>query len=325
MDRRTFLGSLTGLTAHLLINQAPGTPPAQDKWGELLPLRKLGNTDENVTMLGVGGWHIGRMRERDAAQAIELAMEGGIRFFDSAESYQSGGSEQYLGRHLVPKYRDEVYLMTKSQSYDGKTAQKHLEESLRRLNTDYLDLWQVHAIDSPNDVDGRIENGVLDVVLEAQASGKVRHIGFTGHRRQTAHLHMLTRTDAFQVCQMPVNAADPSYESFIHNVMPELVERQMGILAMKTLANGGFFGGSRHGQHGNNPKLVPNVLSIREALYFSWSMPISVLITGPDNAEQLQEKIDLARSFTKMDNEDQKQLIDRVADLAGRTVEFYKA
>lgn len=276
-------------------------------------------------MLGLGGWHIGRMSERDAQEAIELALEGGIRFFDSAESYQGGGSERYLGAFLTPSYRDVAFLMTKTTARDAATARRHLEDSLRRLNTDYLDLWQVHAIDSPQDVDRRIERGVLDVVQEAKASGKVRYIGFTGHRRPSAHLRMLEQTDFFDTCQMPINAADPSYESFIRNVLPELTNRDIGVLAMKTLANGGFFGGSQHGRHGNNPRLVPRILSIPEAIHFAWSMPISVLITGPDDKDQLQEKIELARSFEAMTPQQQTALIDRAAQLAGRRVEFYKA
>ena len=325
MDRRSFLASLSGLTAGMLVQSEFPEIADRDRVGELLPRRKLGSTGEQVTMLGIGGWHIGRMSERDAEEAIELSIEQGVRFFDSAEQYQTGGSERYLGKFLVPKYRDVSFIMTKTTAQNRRTAQRHLEESLRNLNTDYLDLWQVHAITGPDDVNKRIRNGVLDVVMEAKASGKVRYIGFTGHTSPSAHERMLERTDVFDVCQMPINAADPSYESFIRRVLPELVKRDMGVLAMKTLANGGFFGGNRHGYHGNNPKLVPDVLSIQEAIHFAWSMPISVLITGPDNKKQLQEKIDLAHSFKAMTADEQSALIERVAFRSGRMVEFYKA
>lgn len=279
-------------------------------------------------MLGVGGWHIGRMSEGDAQETIETALEGGVRFFDSAESYQSGGSERYLGKFLTPDYRDVVFLMTKSTARDAETARRHLEGSLERLDTDYLDLWQIHGITSPADVDNRLDQGVLDVFREARESGRVRYIGFTGHTRPSAHLRMLERTegmDIFATCQMPINLADPSYNSFIDNVLPKLVEREIAPLAMKTLANGGFFGGSSHGQHGDGPKVVPNRASIREALHFAWSLPISVLITGPDNVDQMKEKIELARSFTGMDENERQQLIQRVADIAGTQTEFYKA
>jgi aryl-alcohol dehydrogenase-like predicted oxidoreductase len=276
-------------------------------------------------MLGVGGWHLGRMSDRDAQATIEAALEGGVRFFDTAESYQTGESESRLGKLLTPKYRDVVYLMTKTTARDAEGAKRHLEDSLRRLSVDYLDLWQVHGVQSPDDVDGRIANGVFEVMREAKASGKVRHIGFTGHTRPSAHLRVLEKSDIFDVCQMPVNLADPSYESFILGVLPTLIDRRIGVLAMKTLANGGFFGGSQHGEHGDNPTLIPERVSLAEAIHFAWSLPISVLITGPDHLDQMKEKIALARSFVAMDSHQRSALIEKVADLAGRRVEFYKA
>jgi aryl-alcohol dehydrogenase-like predicted oxidoreductase len=324
MDRRTFLESLSALTAGLLLPGTTAARPDRDRLGELLPRRRLGRTGEAVTMLGVGGWHIGRMSEHEAQATIETALAGGVRFFDSAESYQRGGSETYLGRFLVPTYRDVAFLMTKTTAGDAATARRHLEGSLRRLNTDYLDLWQVHSISSVGDVDARIADGVLDVVEAAKAEGKVRYVGFTGHTTPEAHLRMLERTDLFETCQMPVNVADVGYESFIRNVLPVLVERDVGVLAMKTLANGGFFGGSQHGQHGDNPRLVPGRVSIAEALQFVWSLPVSVLITGPDDVAQMEEKIALARTFEAMEEAQRQALIDRVADLAGPRVEFYK-
>jgi len=328
MDRRNFLKSLAGLTAGILLPPqafADGKSKPKDRLSELLPTRVLGRTGEAVTMLGVGGWHIGRMTERDAQATIEAALEGGVRFFDTAESYQAGGSESRLGKLLTPKYRDVVFLMTKTTARDAATAKRHLEDSLRRLATDHLDLWQVHTVTNPEDVDNRMKNGVFDVMVEAKKSGKTRYIGFTGHTSPSSHLRVLEKTDIFDTCQMPVNAADPSYESFIKGVLPKLVERKIGVLAMKSLANGGFFGGSTHGEHGDNPKLVPNRVSIAEAINFVWSLPVSVLITGPDNIEQMKEKIALARSFTGMDEKQRQALIKRVADLAGRRVEFYKA
>ncbi len=323
MDRRRFLETLSALTAGLMLPAS--SRPAHDHLGDVLPRRKLGRTGEAVTMLGVGGWHIGRMSEKDAQATIEAALEGGVRFFDSAEQYQRGGSERYLGKLLVPKYRDDVFLMTKTTARDAQTARRHLEDSLRRMNTDYLDLWQVHTITSPDDVDTRIAGGVIDVMEEAKASGKARFIGFTGHTRPSSHLRMLERTDLFETCQMPINVADPSYQSFIDNVLPVLVERNVGVIAMKTLANGGFFGGSRHGQHGDNPRVVPFRVSIQQALHFVWSLPVSVIVSGPDDVAQMKEKIALARSFETMDETQRQALIDKVADMAGTRVEFYKA
>lgn len=328
IDRRAFLKSMASLTTGLLLSSTSAsgdeTGVASDRLGPLLPTRRFGRTGEAVTMLGVGGWHIGDMSEREAQKTIETALEGGVRFFDTAESYQSGGSESRLGKLLVPKYRDDVFLMTKTTAGTAAKAREHLEGSLRRLNTDQLDLWQMHSIKSAEDVDERIENGILEVMLEAKASGKTRYIGFTGHTTPAAHTRVLERTDIFQTCQLSMNLVDVSYESFIQRVVPTLVERNIGIIGMKALANGGFFGGSKHGRHGENPRLVPNRVSVSEAVRFVWALPVSTLVTGPDNAAQMQEKIEIAKTFTGMDDDEREALIARVEDMAGTTVEFYK-
>lgn len=327
MDRRHFLQTLSGLTAGILVQPSLGANVNggdRDRLGELLPRRTLGRTGEAVTMLGVGGWHIGRMSEADAERTIETALEGGVRFFDSAESYQNGRSESYLGRFLVPKYRDVAFLMTKTTAPDAATARRHLEGSLRRLGTEYLDLWQVHSLESPADVDSRIAREVLGVVLEAQEAGKVRHIGFTGHASPKAHIRMLEMTDIFETCQMPINVLDLSFESFVDQVLPALVQRDIGVLAMKTLANGRFFNSVPAKGGTEESSVVPGRISVAEALNFVWSLPVSVLITGPDNPEQMREKIGLARSHAVMSEDDRRQLIERVSDLAGRSVEYYK-
>jgi len=292
---------------------------------DVLPKRSFGRTNESVTMLGLGGWHLGEMNERDAQATIERAMEGGVRFFDSAESYQNGGSERYLGKFLVPKYRDDIYLMSKTTAPNAKIARQHLEQSLKRLNVDQMDLWQMHAVTSPEDVDRRINAGLLDVMEQALVEGKTRHIGFTGHTDPAAHQRVLEVTDIFHTVQCPVNVADVHYKSFVLNVLPIVVERNMGVIAMKTLANGGFFGGSTHGQRGNKPLVIPHRISIEDAIYFAWSLPVSVIVSGTDNINQLNEKITLARRFSSISEEKRLELIERVADMAGRGVEFYKA
>ncbi|MDH3247020.1 MAG: aldo/keto reductase [Saprospiraceae bacterium] len=327
-DRRTFLKKIAAVTSGLMIPQidVTGKPIIRrDKWGELLPLRKLGKTGEEVTMLGVGGAHVGRSDERTAQEIIEKAMEGGVRFFDNAESYQNGRAERYYGKFLVPKYRENVFIMTKSTGADRETAQSHMEGSLRRMNVDYIDLWQIHSVRTPQDVDNRIENGLLDLALEAKTSGKVRHVGFTGHTSYQAHLRMLEQTDVLETCQMPINMFDPNYKSFIRNVLPQLIEKNVGVIAMKTLSNGGFFGGTTHYQNGGEPKIIPDKATIEEALHFVWSLPVSVLVTGAEDAEMLQEKIDLAKSFVGMDEEQRLDLIDRVAGFDGSKVEYYKS
>ena len=329
IDRRAFLKSLAGLTTGILLSSTSAEGGEEksdsDRLGALLPTRRFGRTGEAVTMLGVGGWHIGDMEEAEAQKTIETALEGGVRFFDTAEGYQNGGSESRLGKLLVPKYRDDVFLMTKTRARDANEAWEHLEGSLSRLNTDRLDLWQVHAVRNPADVDERVENGVLDVMLEAKETEKTRYIGFTGHSSPAAHQRVLEKTDIFDACQLSMNLVDVSYESFIESVVPTLVERNIGVIGMKALANGGFFGGSQHGRHGPNPKVVPNRVSVSEAVRFVWSLPVSTLVTGPDNAKQMQEKIDIARDFIGMEDDERQKLIEKVEDMAGTTVEFYKA
>ena len=163
--------------------------------------------------------------------------------------------------------------------------------------------------------------------MKAKESGKVRHIGFTGHATPNTHTRMLAKTDIFETCQMPINVCDPSYKSFIINVLPILVERRMGVLAMKSLGEGGFFArrGSDDEDQPARRAVVPNKLSVKEALYFVWSLPVSVLITGPDDADMLREKIKLARSFTDMSEEQRTVLIEKVAEIAATgEVEDYK-
>lgn len=335
MNRRHFLTSLAAAAPAAAIAGSSSAPPAleacRDSLGETLPLRPLGRTGEKVTMLGIGGFHVGWTSEKDAVEIIEAALEGGVRFFDSAESYQQGESERRYGKYLTPKYRQHVFLMTKTQARDAATAREHLEGSLKRMNTDYLDLWQIHALRDPADVDGRLQEGVLDVVMKAREEGKVRYIGFTGHANPEAHLRILEKTegiDPFDTCQMPVNAIDPSYHSFTEQVIPKLLERNIGLLAMKTLADGRFFAMKSNPTRGvvwrSDDPAIPNRLSIRDALHFAWSLPVSVLITGAENASLVREKVDLARAFAGMSEEQRRQLVARVADLADGKVEYYK-
>ncbi len=325
MIRRTFVKLFGGASAGLMLplNLYCTNTTNKDKWGQLLPERKLGGTGKKVTMLGVGGFHIGRMDDQKAQKTIETAIEGGIRFFDSAESYQDGGSEKKLGKLLVPKYRDEVFLMTKTRATDAKTAEKDLHASLRRLNTDVIDLWQVHAVRSIDDANNRIDKGVWDVFLKAKKEGKVKHIGFSGHTTLEGHQQMINRLPEIETCQMPVNLVDPSYNSYIKEIMPQLLEKNIAVLAMKTLAGGGFFGGGFKGNHGE-PDSVMDMVTMKEAIQFAWSFPVSTLITGPKDPDMLQEKIDLAWDFTSISENEQEKLIKKVAKFAGASVEYYK-
>ncbi len=328
-DRRMFLKSLAGVTAGITLAGATlAETKDSDRLGEGLPKRKLGRTNEFVTMLGTGGFHVGWTTERDAQEVIEASLEGGVRFFDTAESYAAGTSEIRYGKYLTPKYRDLIFLMSKSTGKDAKTVREHLEGTLRRLKTDHLDLFQVHAISTPEDVDSRIELGVLDVLLKAKEEGKIKYLGFTGHQNPFAHARMLERTketDIFDTVLMPVNVLDQTYFSFTQNIMPKALERNMGILAIKSLADGRFFAKKEQAGWTSEDPLIPNYLSIKEAMYFVWSLPVSVLISGNENATFIREKIALARTFSKLTELQKAALIDKVKTIAltGK-VEYFK-
>lgn len=320
---------MAGLTAGLsLSSSAFGKNAETDRLGEVLPRRKFGRTGEYVTMLGTGGFHVGWTTERDAQEVIEASLEGGVRFFDTAESYSRGVSEERYGKYLTPKHRDLIFLMSKTTGPDAKTVQEHLEGSLRRLKVDQIDLFQVHSIRTPQDVDDRIRNGVLEVLLKAREQGKIKYIGFTGHQNPFAHTRMLEQTeqsDLFDGILMPVNVLDPSWFSFTENVLPKAIDRNLGIMAMKSLADGRFFAKKERANWTSDDPVIPNYLSIKEAMYFVWSLPVSVIISGNENATFMREKIALARSFSKYSEEQKTALIEKVKDIAlmGK-VEYFK-
>lgn len=337
-ERREFIKKIAGVTASLMLpvgSFAGNLSLGKDRLGEVLPMRKFGKTGEKVTMLGLGGYHIGWTTEKDAQETIEAALEGGIRFFDSAESYGPHTSEIRYGKYLTPKYRDLVFLMTKTQAKDAKTAQEHLEGSLERMKTDYLDLWQVHSVYTPEDVNTRVDKGVLEVVMKAKESGKVKHVGFTGHQNPKAHLRMLEVLnskkygDFMETCQMPINPVDAAYHSsFVNDVLPELLDRKYGVIAMKTLADGRFFPekvmNGKVRWTSENP-VVPGKMSISDALNYAWSLPISVLVSGAENAELIREKIKMAKDFTKLKEKERANLISNVTELSNEgKVEYYK-
>jgi aryl-alcohol dehydrogenase-like predicted oxidoreductase len=206
----------------------------------------LGKTGEKVTAFGLGGHHVGKARDEKIAEAlIERAIERGVRFFDNAADYQKGLSETYYGRFLTPKYRDHVFITTKSSQPTADGVRKDSESSLKRLKTDHVDLWQLHAFTSVDDVKKRIANGVVEVFLEMREQKKARLIGFTGHSSQEAHCFFLDhcKTKAYQMdtCLMPINLVDPHYDSFVINVLPKLIEQGVAPLAMKTMVFGKIF------------------------------------------------------------------------------------
>lgn len=340
LNRREMLKTLAAMTAGLMAPQllsAQATAPsatetARDKWGDLLPQRRLGREGPLVTMLGLGGAHIvDFMDEAVCQKTIETAIAGGIRFFEMGLAYGDGVGEERYGKFLTPKYRDSIFLMSKATANNAQAARTQLEDSLRRLKTDQLDLWQMHNLGNVTDADRRSApiTGALDYMVEAREKGRVKRIGFTGHLNPAIHARMLDRLKERNIhvdtIQMPINAADPSYSrSFVLQILPRAVELGMGVIAMKTLANGGFFGGGE-GLPGNNPKIIPDRMTVADALHFVWSLPVSVAITGVHSPEMLQEKIDAARSFKPLTEADRAAIVAKIADLGGTTVEVYKS
>lgn len=309
-------------------------PPTSDVLGRLLPTRELGSSGIRVTCLGLGGFHIGWTTEALAQATIEVAIEEGVRFFDTAESYGPHTSEERYGRYLTPKYRDHIFLMTKSMAVDAATARHDIEESLRRLATDHVDLWQIHSLFTPEDVDARLQAGVLDVALKAREEGKIRNIGFTGHASPAAHLRMLERASGkgmpFLTCQHPVNPVDAAAEhSFLNQVLPRLQAAGIASLAMKTLADGRFFSRKIQAEkltwESPNP-IVPDTFSVAECIRFALSLPVSVVITGAENPDFLREKAAVTRAFHQMTGAERESLVGRATSHAieGK-VEYYKA
>lgn len=338
ITRRSFLHGFTAAAAagvvwpQTFLNAAdPGT--TRDALGDLLPTRPLGKTGERVTLLGVGGQHFRWLPTDQLEPAVETAIAGGIRFWDTANSYGKDQlSERLFGRYLVPRYRDQIFLMSKTMARDAATARQHLEWSLRNLKTDHLDLWQIHNVTSVADAHRRWDDGIVDVVLQAQAEGKTRMIGFTGHHDYRGHLEMLKlfqqRGVDLQTVQMPVNVVDPDYDSFIEKVIPLAQEMGVGVLAMKSMCGGRLFGGLGEGwgKHGKVPAdpIVPDLLPLRDATDYVWSLPISTRIAGFDSVAQLQEHIDAAKQLRPLTPQQQADILKTAAQRSGPVMEFYK-
>ena len=313
------------------IHAAPAAAaPARDRLGALLPTRPLGKTGVRVTAFCLGGHHAELGRTPAETQAIiEAALEQGCRFFDNAKNYSNGEAERRYGEFLVPKYRELVFIMTKSSAPTAAEAQKELDGSLGRMKCDYLDLWQIHHVTSPEDVETRLKNGVLDVFLAAKRSGKVRFIGFTGHSNYQAHLRMLAllkeRGLELDTCQMPINLCDPHYESFIGHVLPVLQQRQYGILAMKTMAYGTMVGKAGFGQkpHPNPP--TRSGITPRQMHEYVYSLPVSALVSGCTTPAEVKENTTWLREFKGMAEAERQRLLDLSAQHAGASLESYKS
>ncbi|MFN7936685.1 MAG: aldo/keto reductase [Bryobacteraceae bacterium] len=273
-----------------------------------VPTRVLGRTGARVSIIGIGGWHIGAVPDKkEAVRIMHAAIDEGINFFDNAWDYQDGGAETVMGEALSGGKRDKVFLMTKNCERDYKGSLKNLDDSLRRLKTDRLDLWQFHELVYDNDPDWIFEKGGLKAALEAQKAGKVRFIGFTGHKDPRIHLKMLSKPHNWDTAQMPINVLDYSYRSFQNEVVPVCLKKNVGVIGMKGLA-GGYPQG----------RLLSHVKMTAEECYrYCLSLPITVQVVGINSMEHLKADIALARNFQPMTSQAKQQLLAKVKDVAG--------
>jgi aryl-alcohol dehydrogenase-like predicted oxidoreductase len=276
--------------------------------------RILGSTGEEVSAIGLGGWHIGlkHVDEQLSLRIVRSAIDRGITFMDNSWDYNEGMSEERMGKALGEGYRSKVYLMTKIDGRSKKAAAQQLDESLRRLRTDCIDLVQHHEILRFEDPHRIFDpEGANAALLEAQKAGKVRHIGFTGHKDPHIHLHMLEVADQhgfhFATAQMPLNVMDAHYRSFQRLVLPELTRRQIGVLGMKPLANGIIL---RSGK-----------VTALECLHYALNLETSVVITGIDRMEILEQALDAARTHKHMSAAEVDALLSKTAS-AGAHGEF---
>ncbi|WNG31197.1 aldo/keto reductase [Cystobacter fuscus] len=273
--------------------------------------RTLGRTGERVSAIGIGGWHLGlpQVDEKLALRIVRTAIDRGINFMDNCWDYNEGLSELRMGKALQEGYRRKVFLMTKIDGRTKKEAARQLEHSLERLQTDCIDLVQHHEILRFEDPD-RIfrEGGAQEALLEAKQAGKLRYIGFTGHKDPRIHLAMLElareRGFTFDAVQLPLNLMDAHFRSFARLVVPELVKDGIGVLAMKTMANGAIL----------RSKTVTPI----ECLHYALNLPTSVVITGVDRMEILEQAFEAVRTFKPLSDEQLQALLAKTRSAAMR-------
>lgn len=272
--------------------------------------RTLGRTKEKVSVIGLGGHHIGRQKdEQESIQIIRSAIDRGINFMDNSWDYHNGGSEIRMGKALKDGYRQKVLLMTKIDGRTKESAAKQIDESLQRLQTDHIDLMQFHEVIRLEDPDRIFSpNGALEAMVNAQKAGKIRYIGFTGHKDPQVHLRMLEIAAAnnfrFDTVQMPLNVMDAHFRSFQSQVLPVLVKNQIGVLGMKSMGDGII--------------LKSKVVTPIECLHYAINLPTSTVITGIDSMKILDQAFEVTRTFKPMNQAEITSLLQRTAPVAAK-------
>jgi predicted aldo/keto reductase-like oxidoreductase len=310
--RRKFLGVAAATILSTRIDRQAFA--AETKNG--VPMRTLGRTGEKVSMVGIGGYHLGRpgVSEEESIRIVRTGLDQGINFLDNCWDYNGGESELRMGKALRDGYRQKAFLMTKIDGRNRATAEKQINESLQHLQTDHVDLLQFHEVIRDTDPD-RIfaAGGALEAVLEAKKAGKLRYIGFTGHKSPDIHLKMLATASAHQFAfdsvQMPLNVMDHHFDSFEARVLPVLQKQNIGVLGMKPM--------------GDHFILQSKTVTAVECLHYSMNLPTSVVITGCDSLKILQQALDAARSFQPMGKEEVAALLAKTAN-AAQAGEFEK-
>jgi aryl-alcohol dehydrogenase-like predicted oxidoreductase len=276
-----------------------------------MPARVLGRTGVEVSLVGLGGWHLGfnYIDEELSTRIVRTAIDNGINFMDNCWDYNEGASEKRMGQALKDGYRERVFLMTKIDGRTKKDAAKQVDESLKRLDVDHIDLVQHHEIlryEDPHRIFD--EDGANAALIEARDAGKIRFIGFTGHKDPHIHLYMLEVAKQngfrFDTVQMPLNVMDAHFRSFEKLVLPELVKEEIGVLAMKTLANGTI--------------LESKTVSATECLQYAMNLPVSVVITGCESMKDLEQALNAARTFKPLSDEQVSSLLAQTKQAASR-------
>jgi aryl-alcohol dehydrogenase-like predicted oxidoreductase len=303
VPRRQFLKATVATTAFI----AGAADSFSADTNNEIPKRELGRTGEKVSIIGVGGYHIGQPDESEGIRIIRTAIDRGINFMDNSWDYHEGGSEIRMGKALRDGYREKAFLMTKIDGRTKQSAARQIEESLNRLQTDRIDLLQHHEIIRMEDPD-RIfaEDGAMEAVVEAQKAGKVRFIGFTGHKDPKIHQRMLEiaaqHKFRFDTVQMPLNVMDAHFRSFEREVVPLLVKDGIGVLGMKPLGSGMI--------------LETKAVNAIECLHYAMNLPTSVVITGMDKMERLQQAIQAATTFKPLSKDQVAALLKKTEQLA---------
>ncbi|WXA89786.1 aldo/keto reductase [Pendulispora rubella] len=280
-----------------------------------MPMRPLGKTGVSVSLVGIGGFHIGEPDEQEGIRIVRTALDRGINFLDNCWDYHEGKSEERMGKALRDGYREKAFLMTKLDGRTKQSAREQLEQSLRRLGTDRIDLVQIHEVIRDSDPERCFrDGGCVEALVEAKKAGKIRFIGFTGHKHPNIHLAMLRAADThgftFDTVQMPLNVMDAHFRSFERNVLPVLVEKRIGVLGMKSMGSGILL----------ESKTVTPV----ECLHYAMNLPTSVVITGCDSMGVLEQAISAAISFKAMDKAEVAALLEktRAAAAEGKYEKF---